>query len=745
MSRKTIVFCICLLCVLVIGIAAAVVVLYSGVDDSSDYHSKSVRYSDYGLLQAVPADAVAVMEFDSAEDFEHLASYSRPFVELISSRGRYASFFRKCRLSEYKLNSLVLSLHYNGGMMPLVVADAGRRSSSGEHLDRLCAMADSAGLAVKIADAGEVAAEETGLDGRRLLFISSSESLIQSSLRHLAKGISILSLDNFARAADSVDGDIKLFYPLSQSGKLFAELFTKEYRVSSFVKSVADWTSASLEFSENGVSLSGGFLYDSGKDNFINTLLSTSGSRSHIAEILPSYAISAVSLPLDNVSAYVDSYKLYTDTNTGAAKYEQLQDNLERNAKISPAKWAKSLNFAEIATADFYLDGKLQKMLFLRPQNPSSQLLFRDNSSLKDYKPQVHQYPYAGFASAVFGKLFTASDETSFTYMNGWIIVGSETMIRDYVAGRALDYSLKSYLEDAGVASQMEQNGQVLVSYFSAGEDYRALDIILGKRYADSFKEAYKDCDFVPMFLKISNEGGLSFESFKLKNVKKKAPTFEREAKVKISKGPFKVKNSATGKINSFYQQDNLYLCLKDEAGKGLWGVPFDKPICGMAGTVDYFANGKLQILFAAGNNLHLIDRLGRFVSPFPVKLRKEVLLGPSIYDFNGKRKYNVMVLNKDNTVDMYNLQGRIPEGWKGITSKETIMELPEAVKVSGKTWWVVRTSIQTLIFPFYGGAPVDMNLPSGQSVRPDSPVKVVREGVELTLYNGKQKTIQLR
>jgi hypothetical protein len=214
---------------------------------------------------------------------------------------------------------------------------------------------------------------------------------------------------------------------------------------------------------------------------------------------------------------------------------------------------------------------------------------------------------------------------------------------------------------------------------------------------------------------------------------------------VSVSKGPFKVRNSGTGKMNLFYQQENMYLCLQEEGGKGLWGVPFTERICGTASTVDYYANGKLQILFGAGTKLHLIDRLGRFVTGFPVDLKKEILIGPDVYDFNGTRRYNVMVLHKDNTIEMYNLKGQKPSSWNGIRPSEIIRGLPERIIVGGNTFWVVRTSVQTLIYPFYGGQPLTV-FEGDQMAMPDSEVRIIDgSAVELQCYDGKARTVKLK
>ena len=160
---------------------------------------------------------------------------------------------------------------------------------------------------------------------------------------------------------------------------------------------------------------------------------------------------------------------------------------------------------------------------------------------------------------------------------------------------------------------------------------------------------------------------------------------------------------------------------------------------------MDYYANGKLQILFGSGSSIYLIDRLGHYVNGFPVDLGKPILLGPKPYDFNGVHKYNALVLHKDNTIQMYNLKGRKPEAWKGITSDEKIKSLPERLTVGGKDFWVVRTSVQTLIFPFYGGSPLTV-FEGDAMIRPDSEIKILdNASVQAVSYDGKARTVALK
>ena len=225
-----------------------------------------------------------------------------------------------------------------------------------------------------------------------------------------------------------------------------------------------------------------------------------------------------------------------------------------------------------------------------------------------------------------------------------------------------------------------------------------------------------------------------------------KAPLYDRDNTVAVPEGPFKVVNSQTGLINTFYQNKQMSICLRDENGKDLWGVPFDKPICGTAGNVDVFQNGKLQIAFGAGSRLYIIDRLGRYVKGYPVDLGKEILIGPQVYDFNDSGTYSLMVLHGDNTVEMYTLKGKKMPSWKTIAPQnQTIKELPELLEVGEGRYWIVRTSLQTLIYPSDGGEPLTCNT-GDKMAMPDCEVILTEDNnVQLTCYDGKRRTIKLK
>ncbi len=753
MSRKTIIVCIVIIAVLLAGATAAVFFLYSGQSGQTEPDS-TVDFSDSrcGFFQSVPADAAAVLYFSGPGQASSFLAAPGASVPLVPE-GHFKDFLmslgeadRTGRLGSLRSSQTILSCHYVGGLEPLFVMDLCRSGANVPSQTELVRnMASGAGLYCSVLDCSSIAGDRTYLKGRRILIVSTSDVLGESSERHIAKGVSVLDKDYFAQALNSVKGE-RAFILISNdnAGKIIDGVFGRDCRYwADAVKRAGDWCAFAVDDSASSLKLSGMQFTGSGVNRLINVFSETSPSNVTALSVVPSYAVSAFSMPLTDVKRQIDAYSEFANAKSGRVKYTAEQARLKKAAGVSPNVWAESLNLKELAVASFYLGDNLEKVLLLRIGNSSAMPGYFGKTD-RD-APASGDYAYAGFASSLFGSMFSLPDESRFALMDGWAVVGSEAGVQEYVSGKALETSLTQYLAGANLVPDLKS--QWFLGYFSFSADSRAVDRLLKPDYAAGVKAVYDSVTYVPALLNfglVKGQKRLSLRVDRVDVVRSNAPEIERDATVTVENGRFPVKNSGTGKMNTFYQQDNMYLCLADENGKGLWGVAFSTPLCGRAGTVDYFANGKLQILFASGSKLYLIDRLGRFVNPFPVDLGKDILLGPDIYDFSGQRRYNVMVLHKDNTIGMYNLQGRTPADWKGITHSETIMNLPERVDVGGRTFWIVRTSLQTLVYPFYGGEPLT-SFKGNDKIRPDTKVTPVADGVKVMNYAGKEVTILLK
>lgn len=723
MSRKSLILCLVLLAVLILGTGAAVLFLYSGFDSSKGKTEQMPVESRYLLLRAVPSDAVAVGCFSGVPTV---------LEDVYSQLGLPESF---------KVGRSVISLHYAGTLASLYVLEMGKEAE----------MPSDAAVEVleNVRQKGYIA-EYVNCAEHSLVVLSASETLVKSSLRHIEKGVSVLDAPGFAKAGPAVSGDDVIFFSNVHAGRILPSVLTKKISsYSSFITRFCDWTAFQLKSDEKSLSMTGAGVYDGETDEFMTVLSASLPAVSTMADVLPSYTLFAASLPLTDPQTYINAYGAYLDSRQLLHVNRARQRELAQRTGVTPTDFMNAIGLKEVAVAYFRSGSDIKPVLLMRAGADDLSLVFKgsDVQSLKGYVPSLHPWKYGSYASSVFGNLFDVGEEECFTYINGWIVAGSRTVIEEYIEGKVLEYSLAEYMADASNPGLMSAKSSFL-SYFSFTAEPREISEIFRKGFMQDFRWMFSVSEYSPSVLSVrpDRKGGVILDArmLHLELSKSKAPVFERDTVVTVPSGPFDVKNSGTGKMNKFYQNSHLSLCLS-EGGKDLWGVPFKTPICGTAQNVDYYANGKLQIAFGSASKIYLIDRLGRYVTGFPVDLGKDILLGPDVYDFNGTRKYNVMVLHKDNTVEMYNLKGQKPASWKGIHPAETVKSLPERVVVGGSSFWVVRTSIQTLIYPFYGGAPLT-KFTADQMIRPDSPVKVV-DGttVQCQCYDGKTRTVKLK
>ncbi len=712
MSRKSLIICLALLAAMILGVGIAVAFLYSGTGDGARKGNAVPDEERYLLLPAVPADAA----------------------------------FVAC------LSDMTVSIHYNGSLQTLYVFDAGKASPEpSEEAAAVIQSKKEEGMTVEYVDCSKVTGSKRNISRRSVILASQSETLVKSSKRHLEQSISVMDAAGFSEAAKVTEGGDVMFFSNVHSKMLMPEMFAKKYSSQHpFVASLAQWTVVGIDKADaSGVYLTAYPVFGNDPSEFMTVLSESDAGPSKVAHMLPSYTISAISLPMSDTEPYVTAYQKYADSRQALQNLKKKRRDLATKGGIRPEEFVKRLDVKEVAKASFIVGSSVEEVNLMRIEREDT-LLFvgMKDKSFKDYVPAPHLWPYASFLSSVFGGIFELKDESCFTYMNGWVISGSIKAVKEYVSGRALSYGLVEYMADAGQKNMLSSQDASLLAYYSFTEYPKGRTAVFSGRYDEIMKPYYSDCDYCPSIVTVrKTKGGMRMgvQIPKLEMLRTKAPEFVRDTTVIIPQGPFKVKNSGTGKTNFFYQNQHGAICLQEEGGKGLWGVQFKGKLCGTAYNVDYYANGKLQIIFGSGSQIYIIDRLGHYVNGFPLDLGKEILLGPDVYDFNGHKAYNIMVLHKDNTIEMYNLKGKKPSSWKTITAAETIKGLPERIEVGGRTFWVVRTAIQTLIYPFGGGTSIT-SFKGDEMIRPDSRIEIMdAASVNVSCYDGKTRNVKLK
>jgi hypothetical protein len=153
---------------------------------------------------------------------------------------------------------------------------------------------------------------------------------------------------------------------------------------------------------------------------------------------------------------------------------------------------------------------------------------------------------------------------------------------------------------------------------------------------------------------------------------------------------PFFFTNHNTGAKEIFIQDTKNNAYLINAAGRVLWKVPLKEKINGSIYVIDYYRNGKYQLLFSGRNNLHLIDRNGNYVERYPVRLRSPATNSLALFDYENNNAYRLVIAGEDKLVYTYDKSGNVVKGWEPFRTAGYVTAEAGFYKVSGKDFIVI-------------------------------------------------------
>jgi hypothetical protein len=134
--------------------------------------------------------------------------------------------------------------------------------------------------------------------------------------------------------------------------------------------------------------------------------------------------------------------------------------------------------------------------------------------------------------------------------------------------------------------------------------------------------------------------------------------------------------------------QDSLNdLSLVSKDGNVLWRIPVGDPIVTDVTQIDFYGNGKLQYFFSTNNALHVIDRLGKYVDPYPLFLPSLKIAHAAVVDYDHSKKYRFLIADESGKLWMYDKEGNNLDGWKPKDAGGALMAPPQHYRIQGKDY----------------------------------------------------------
>lgn len=727
--------------VVLLFLAAVIVFLFVGLSSDSEREEFVMADGEVSIYDAIPSDAVVVLDFKRLDEYTPLLEDTSSFASNVFNLESGLVRLQKelVGISEIAAAPFAYSLHYSSknNVSFLQIVDLSHLNK-----ERVQQLLFRSGKGKKY-NGVEVFALPGGLDAAldgNLLLASSSSYVLESAIRHLSNKVSILDNPDFEGILKHYGNLSGVYVNHNQIGKLFSGIVERGYlKYSDFVMDFCQWSRFNIVMEGGKLSLLGE-LDDCGDEaRFSNIFNSQHPKKSAMGKILPASTVFAVSLPLSDVQEYLKQHQLYLEMHKKSSSFAYKQKMAQGESVVTPRGWIDSLQVEELVSAYCKFGEKCEWITLIR----SKQQFGIDNvisAVVEGEKVEApSQFLYKGYVASVFGELFSHCNEEAICKVGPWNIIGPQKILDEFANGNAQYFNLDYYLAQTPVSGFLgkEASLKLLANMKEAGDSVLQI-----------FKPYTREClnnqlignnfEYLAMDIKPSATEPVAEISFyaatldQLPVAKERADgevmAFEIDSTVNLPVGPFEVWDVSKKAAAYLEQLPNMRLRYMDANKKGVWAIPFETPICGYVEQIDLYDNGRLQMLFASGKKLYLLDRVGRFVYGYPAKLPKGVVMGPKLLkDINGM-KYSIVCLNDDNTVSWYDISGKPVKGWSDLVAPEFIKELPELVDLGGLQYWILRAPSQLLIYT-KDGKRLQMH-DSKKKIDRESDVEFVQKGV---------------
>jgi len=142
--------------------------------------------------------------------------------------------------------------------------------------------------------------------------------------------------------------------------------------------------------------------------------------------------------------------------------------------------------------------------------------------------------------------------------------------------------------------------------------------------------------------------------------------------------------------------QDNV-LYLFSNTGKLFWKKQLSGPIIGKVHQVDLYKNNRWQLAFRTADRLTVLDRNGKLVKPFDIKLPKSSNPLPlAVFDYDNNRNYRFLIA-QDRNLYMYDNRGKRINGFTLKKVNADMISSPKHIRLQSKDYILIPLENNTL------------------------------------------------
>ena len=503
------------------------------------------------------------------------------------------------------------------------------------------------------------------------ILVSNSKLIVENKIRDLTNSIPINQA--FTDVLKTVNSSTpSLFLDLNQFKNIYNKGFA-EHTYSLF-SNLTDWVALDLKIEQNKLQLNGVGISKESDKRKLGLLKNQNRIQHTIAKLVPLNAIGFESYAITDFEAYLNQRKAFGLSNK--TKFLNLFESIEEVSKIHFAK------------EDLVVLRSRKAAITFEDLNP----LMESHKTFRSF--EIFQLDESDLLQ-VYAPLIVLKQANFVTQIEDFFVFSSSV--------EALENTIINHVNRLSLQEQASYQTQLA----KLSSKSTALLYALSENWADymqdnshsSFKENLKALSFLDykgLALQVNVDSENAYFNAILQESKQdaKVSAVKQKGRYKLSSPPLTqphfFTNWRTKQRDVFVQDHNLQLQLLDADAKPLWSRKLSEVILGNAIEFDIYRNTRLQLAFATQNYIYVLDKNGKDVAPFPIKLKEKITQPLQIFDYdnNGKHRFIICQANK---MKAFNKDGKQVKGFAFTSDNSDISQPPKHFRIGRKDYLLVQ------------------------------------------------------
>jgi len=571
-----------------------------------------------------------------------------------------------------------------------------------------------------------------------ILFFSKSMIIIEDVIKTQSSNYNLMDDISFQNSYKTInknaDANIMInFKELAGTSNIF-------FRNAFFINDFSSWSCNDVEI-KNDLIIANGIVSTNKKIEYYTDILENQEPKKiKITEIIPENTSNLISIGFSNAKLFLENKNKLLQKNNNFWNWDKQRKGLLDSTNINYNELIKKIDSEAGSFKTSHLNTS-HNFNYFKSINSIILTSYFQNiiKKIKTYNNKnIFQCLDHNLTHNLFGPIIQ-THTPYFTIINDYFIFSDNInsikyLIDNFNSNNTLINS-NYFLKYNTLLSQKSN----LTLYSNPGKSFYKFHDNLRTEYKKRIK-FNKDSisKFTGLSLQLSNKGTLISSDFILFYDEDFKQNLVEEWVVRIDTQiitkPYFVKNHFTKDKMILLQDNSNILYAYNANGKLIWKKRLNNKIIGEINSIDFYKNNKYQCIFNTNSSLHIIDRNGNYVENYPIKLPNKTKIGHSLFDYNNKKKYRIMIVGEDNMIYNLDKYGKKVIGWKYKKQNNRILKSPKHFKFGTNDYILLETRNKTTKLLAINGT--QRVIFSSESIFNDSEIKIGENGYLYAITN---------